>query len=181
MTYCVGLLLDSGLVMLSDTRTNAGFDNIACYRKMFAFESPGERVIVLLTAGNLSVTQTVVAKLAHETQREGAGPDTSILQAGTMLEVAEIVGRTLNDVSVEIGARMARSSSWLQPVQLVSMVFSLSNAAPNALGSGATRLKLSRQAVKSASVGKSLTSSGGGVAVASRWMRTRSSRKPSSW
>jgi putative proteasome-type protease len=109
VTYCVGLLLDSGLVMLSDTRTNAGFDNIACYRKMFAFESPGERVIVLLTAGNLSVTQTVVAKLVHETEREGAGPETSILQAPTMLEVAEIVGRTLNDVGVEIGERMART------------------------------------------------------------------------
>ena len=74
MTYCVGLLLDSGIVMLSDTRTNAGFDNIACYRKMFVFENAGERVITILTAGNLSVTQTVIAKLRHEMAREARRP-----------------------------------------------------------------------------------------------------------
>jgi len=107
MTYCVGLLLDSGIVMLSDTRTNAGFDNIACYRKMYVFEASGERVIVLLTAGNLSVTQTVIAKLRHETAREDA--TASIMHAGTMLEVAELVGRTLNDVYVDIDQRMART------------------------------------------------------------------------
>jgi putative proteasome-type protease len=107
VTYCVGLLLESGIVMLSDTRTNAGFDNIACYRKMFVFETSGDRVIVILTAGNLSVTQTVIAKLRHEMARENGGD--SIMHADTMLEVAEIVGRTLNDVYVEIGDRMERT------------------------------------------------------------------------
>ena len=107
MTYCVGLLLESGIVMLSDTRTNAGFDNIACYRKMFVFEASGERVIVILTAGNLSVTQTAIAKLRHEMGRDGS-PD-SIMQAGSMLEVAEIVGRTLNDVYVAVDERMKRT------------------------------------------------------------------------
>lgn len=107
MTYCVGLLLDSGIVMLSDTRTNAGFDNIACYRKMFVFEASGERVIVLMTAGNLSVTQTVIAKLRHEMAHDSSTD--SIMRAGSMLEVAEIVGRTLNDVYVEIGERMERT------------------------------------------------------------------------
>jgi putative proteasome-type protease len=107
MTYCVGLLLDSGLVMLSDTRTNAGFDNISVYRKMFVFEAPGERVIVMMTAGNLSVTQTTIAKLSQGIAREES--PSSILQAASMLEVAEIVGRTLNDVHVEIGVRMERT------------------------------------------------------------------------
>jgi putative proteasome-type protease len=107
MTYCVGLLLDSGMVMLSDTRTNAGFDNIAVYQKMFVFETVGERVIVILTAGNLSVTQTTIAKLRHEITRDGSRD--SIMHASTMLEVAEIVGRTLNDVYVEIGLRMERT------------------------------------------------------------------------
>ena len=65
MTYCVGLLLDAGIVMLSDTRTNAGVDNIAIYRKMFVYEEPGERALVMLTSGNLSITQTVMAKLEH--------------------------------------------------------------------------------------------------------------------
>jgi putative proteasome-type protease len=109
MTYCVGLLLERGIVMLSDTRTNAGFDNIACHRKMFVFEEPGERVLVLMTAGNLSVTQTVIAKLRHEAERADAGPRTSVLQAETMLEAAELVGRTLNDVHVAIGERVERT------------------------------------------------------------------------
>ena len=50
MTYCVGLLLDAGMVLLSDTRTNAGLDNISTYRKTFVFETPGERVITIMTA-----------------------------------------------------------------------------------------------------------------------------------
>ena len=107
MTYCVGLLLESGIVMLSDTRTNAGFDNIACYRKMFVFEASGERVITILTAGNLSVTQTVIAKLRHEIVSGDA--ESSIMHAETMLQVAEIVGRTLNDVYVDVDRRMTHS------------------------------------------------------------------------
>ena len=69
MTYCVGLRLDAGIVLLSDTRTNAGMDNISTFRKMFVFEDPGERVIAMMTSGNLSVTQTVLAKLQHEVDR----------------------------------------------------------------------------------------------------------------
>lgn len=107
MTYCVGLLLEAGIVLLSDTRTNAGFDNIACYRKMFVFEATGERVVAILTAGNLSVTQTVIAKLRQSIARDD--PDHSIMRASSMLDVAEIVGRTLNDVHVDVNARMERT------------------------------------------------------------------------
>jgi putative proteasome-type protease len=106
MTYCVGLLLDSGIVMLSDTRTNAGLDNIASYRKMYVFEATGDRVITILTAGNLSVTQTVIATLRHEIAH---GSRRSIMTADTMLDVAEIIGRTLNEVYVEVDERMKRS------------------------------------------------------------------------
>ncbi|WP_424931548.1 peptidase [Amaricoccus macauensis] len=106
MTYCVGLRLDAGLVLLSDTRTNAGIDNVSVYRKMFTFEVPGERAIVLMTAGNLSVTQTVLAKLKHKISRSDASPTDSILLAESMLQVAEIVGRTLNEVSLEINQKM---------------------------------------------------------------------------
>jgi putative proteasome-type protease len=63
MTYCVGLMLNEGMVCLSDTRTNAGLDNISTYKKMFVFENPGERVIVVMTAGSLSVSQTTIAEL----------------------------------------------------------------------------------------------------------------------
>jgi putative proteasome-type protease len=106
MTYCVGLLLDAGIVLLSDTRTNAGLDNIATYRKMFTFEEPGERVITILTAGSLSVTQTAMARLREAVEDEEATPDTSILLAATMLKVAEIVGNTLSVVRQDIEHKM---------------------------------------------------------------------------
>jgi len=105
VTYCVGLLLDAGIVLLSDTRTNAGMDNIATYRKMFFFEEPGHRAIALMTSGNLSVTQTVVARLAHEIERPEATAHSSILLAETMLDAAEIVGRTLFEVGIGLRDR----------------------------------------------------------------------------
>ncbi|MFN3537648.1 MAG: peptidase, partial [Brevundimonas sp.] len=61
MTYCVGMLVNEGLAMMADTRTNAGVDNISSYKKLHVVETPGERVIALATAGNLSVTQTALA------------------------------------------------------------------------------------------------------------------------
>ena len=63
MTYCVGMQLDAGLIFMSDTRTNAGVDNISVFRKMVSWEVPGERVITLLTAGNLATTQSVISQL----------------------------------------------------------------------------------------------------------------------
>ena len=70
MTYCVGLMVEDGMVLLSDTRTNAGLDNISTYKKMFTIEQPGERVVVILTAGSLSVTQTVIAKLEEALEED---------------------------------------------------------------------------------------------------------------
>jgi putative proteasome-type protease len=102
MTYCVGLKLNAGLVLLSDTRTNAGLDNIACYRKMFFFQNPGERVIAIMTAGSLSVTQTALARLEEAAQDEMADETTSILHAHTMLQVATIIGDTLSRTRREI-------------------------------------------------------------------------------
>jgi putative proteasome-type protease len=107
MTYCVGLLLDEGMVLLSDTRTNAGLDNIATYRKMFHFEEPGERVISIVAAGSLSVTQTAIARLREAMDDEAATSETSILLAPTMLKVAEMVGSTLSQVRREIGEKLA--------------------------------------------------------------------------
>ena len=103
MTYCVGLLLDAGMVLLSDTRTNAGVDNISTYRKMFTFEEQGERVITIMTAGSLSVTQTALARM-EEAIADPEAP--SIMTAGTMLEVAEMVGATLAQVSRQVGAKL---------------------------------------------------------------------------
>jgi putative proteasome-type protease len=107
MTYCVGLLLNEGMVLLSDTRTNAGLDNISTYRKMFTFENPGERVIVIMTAGSLSVTQTTIAQLHDANDDPDATPDTSIMLAPTMLKVAEIVGQKLAQVRAEIDHKLS--------------------------------------------------------------------------
>jgi putative proteasome-type protease len=107
MTYCVGLLLNEGMVLLSDTRTNAGLDNISTYRKMFTFEDPGERVIVIMTAGSLSVTQTTIAQLHDAIDDPDATADTSIMLAPTMLRVAEIVGEKLAQVRAEIDHKLS--------------------------------------------------------------------------
>ena len=109
MTYCVGLMLKAGIVLLSDTRTNAGLDNIATYRKMFRFEEPGERAIVMLTAGSLSVTQTTLARLREAIEHPEAVDTPSIMQAQTMLEVAGIVGNTLASVRQDIDHKMNAS------------------------------------------------------------------------
>ncbi len=107
MTYCVGLLLNDGIVLLSDTRTNAGIDNISTYRKTFLFEEPGERVIAILTAGSLSVTQTTLARIqAAIDAPEDEQP--SIMTAETMLEAVEIIGETLSHVSSNISDKMSR-------------------------------------------------------------------------
>ena len=109
MTYCVGLLLNEGMVLLSDTRTNAGLDNISTYRKMFTFEDPGERVIVIMTAGSLSVTQTTIAQLREAIEDPEASPETSIMLAPTLLKVAEIVGDRLAKVREEIDHKLSVS------------------------------------------------------------------------
>ena len=109
MTYCVGLLLDAGAVLLSDTRTNAGLDNIATYRKMFVFEKPEDRVIAILTAGSLSISQNTIARLT-EAIEDGDNGTPSIMTAETMLEVAEIIGDTLARVTHDVREKMERMS-----------------------------------------------------------------------
>jgi putative proteasome-type protease len=99
MTYCVGLKLKAGLVLLSDTRTNAGIDNIARFRKMFVYEQPGERVIVLMTAGNLGITQSVLAKLDAAVKRSKIDPEIeSIMSCENLYRAAELVGEVMHEV-----------------------------------------------------------------------------------
>ncbi len=97
MTYCVALRMNKGLVFLSDTRTNAGVDNISTFRKMFSWDDPGERVITMITAGNLATTQAVVSILDERTKAP-ADRAPSILQAPSMFQVARLVGETLAEV-----------------------------------------------------------------------------------
>ena len=97
MSYCVGLLLNKGLVFMTDTRTNAGVDNISIFRKMFTWSNPGERVITLLTAGNLATTQAVVS-LLEERAKPPVERSPSILKVPSMFQVARLIGETLKEV-----------------------------------------------------------------------------------
>jgi putative proteasome-type protease len=97
MTYCVGLRLNKGPVFMSDTRTNAGVDNISVFKKMFTWEVPGDRMITIMTAGNLATTQAVISILDEHTKAaEDRNP--SILEAPSMFQVATLIGKTLRDV-----------------------------------------------------------------------------------
>ena len=97
MTYAVGMRLNDGLVFMSDTRTNAGVDNVSKFGKMFTWNVPGERSLTLLTAGNLATTQSVISLLEERTKApEDRAP--SILEAPTMFQVARIVAQELKEV-----------------------------------------------------------------------------------
>lgn len=107
MTYCVGIRLDAGLVFLSDSRTNAGLDHIASFRKMMIYEQPGERFMVLLSAGNLSISQSVRELLQVE-KIEG-GPDgegLTIWNSASMFDVARVLGSTVRRVYAQDGAAL---------------------------------------------------------------------------
>lgn len=101
MTYCVGIKVDDGLVFASDSRTNAGVDRVSIFRKMFAFDRPGDRLFVLLTAGNLSVTQSVVSILSRQFGEGDAGQD--LMAADSMFAAARVVGSVLRDVQERDG------------------------------------------------------------------------------
>ena len=90
------MMLDRGIVLMSDTRTNSGVDNISVFRKMFHWQVPGERIITILTAGNLATTQYVISQL-EERSKAPKERHNSLLEAETMFQVAEIVGKLLND------------------------------------------------------------------------------------
>jgi len=94
MTYCVGMMLDKGLVLMSDTRTNSGVDNISVFRKMHSWCVPGERMVAVMTAGNLATTQAVISKL-EERNKAPDDRQNSLLEAETMFQVATIVGKLL--------------------------------------------------------------------------------------
>lgn len=99
MTYCVGVILESGLVLASDSRTNAGVDQIGNFRKMTVFERPGDRVIVMLSSGNLAVTQGVVALLEQRAQMH----QQNIWNSSSVYDIAYLIGETLREVQKRDG------------------------------------------------------------------------------
>ena len=95
MTYCVAMCLDEGIVCLSDSRTNAGVDHINTFRKMTVFERAGERVLVLMSAGNLALTQAVVSLLR---EHAAAQDRDNLWSAPTLFDCARLVGDTIRQV-----------------------------------------------------------------------------------
>ncbi len=93
MTYCVGIEVDQGLVFAADTRTSASFDDVRVYRKMHVFEFPGDRVFVILSAGNLATTQLTIARLQRDVDDPAA--TRSLRSFRHLYEVAEYVGEVL--------------------------------------------------------------------------------------
>jgi putative proteasome-type protease len=98
MTYCVGIKLNAGLVFLSDSRTNAGVDNISTFRKMIVYEKPGDRFMVLLSAGNLSIAQSVREILQVEQLKEGSDETLTIWNARSMFDACRVLGNAVRHV-----------------------------------------------------------------------------------
>src|SRR3954469_3062836 len=94
MTYCVAMSVDDGLVFLSDSRTNAGVDHISTFRKMTFFDMPGERVIVLLSAGNLAMSQAITGLLRDRVTSAKA----SLLATRSMTDAARLVGDAVREI-----------------------------------------------------------------------------------
>jgi putative proteasome-type protease len=107
MTYCIGLRLNAGLVFLSDSRTNAGMDQISTFRKMMIYEKPGDRFMVMLSAGNLSVSQSVRELLQVERLDQGPGEEPlTIWNAASMFDAARVLGATVRRVYHDDGAAL---------------------------------------------------------------------------
>lgn len=108
MTYCAALMLESGIVFGSDSRTNAGVDDIATFRKMKVFERPGDRVMVVLSSGNLSVTQAALT-LFEKRSHANDGRET-LWSATSLFDVANILGETLREVQLKEGPYLAQDN-----------------------------------------------------------------------
>ncbi|HEY0857359.1 MAG TPA: proteasome-type protease [Albitalea sp.] len=109
MTYCVGIKLNAGLVFLSDSRTSAGLDQINTFRKMMVYERPGDRFMVLLSAGNLSISQSVREILQIEKLDNGTGVPTTIWNATSMFDAVRVLGSAVRRVYDQDGPSLKQS------------------------------------------------------------------------
>jgi len=98
MTYCCGILVRDGLVMIGDTRTNAGLDNISTFRKLHVFEEPGKYVMALATAGNLSLSQTTLSILNEGMENPESGKRETLTNSPTIFQAAHRIGKALRSV-----------------------------------------------------------------------------------
>jgi putative proteasome-type protease len=109
MTYCIGILLDQGMIFASDSRTNAGVDNFAKFCKMTVFERSGDRVVVLLSSGNLAGTQAVIGVLNQRCAAGEAVPN--LWSAKTMFDVAMLVADAIRDIERRDGEYLQQNEA----------------------------------------------------------------------
>jgi len=101
MTYCCGILVRDGLVMIADTRTNAGLDNISVFRKLHIFAVPDHRIMAIASAGNLSLTQSVLSLLNEGLENEETGERETLMNAPTMFQAAQRIGRAIRTLHAQ--------------------------------------------------------------------------------
>ena len=109
MTYCGGILVREGLVMFADTRTNAGVDNISTFRKLHIFKDPKKRVMAIATAGNLSISQSVVSILMEGYDNPDTGEHETLMNAPTLFQAAQRVGHVVRTVRATEGKALEAS------------------------------------------------------------------------
>jgi putative proteasome-type protease len=109
MTYCCGILVREGLVMFADTRTNAGVDNIATFRKLHVFTDPGKRIMAIACAGNLSISQSVVSILGEGYDDAETGERETLMNARTMFQAAQRVGHIVRTIHATEGKALEAS------------------------------------------------------------------------
>jgi putative proteasome-type protease len=109
MTYCCGILVRDGLVMMADTRTNAGLDNISVFRKLNVFSDPGERIMAIASAGNLSLTQSVISMLSEGMENPTTGERETLMNAPTMFQAAQRIGRAIRELHTIEGSVLEAS------------------------------------------------------------------------
>ena len=98
MTYCCGILVRDGLVMMADTRTNAGLDNISTFRKLHVYGVPGQRIMALASSGNLSISQSVVSTVTEGIENPETKEKETLLNAPTMFQAAQRMGHAIRQV-----------------------------------------------------------------------------------
>jgi putative proteasome-type protease len=103
MTYCGGILVREGLVMFADTRTSAGIDDIATFRKLHVFNDPKKRVMALASAGNLAISQSVLSILTEGCENPDSGEHETLMNAPTMFQAARRVGRVIRTIHAAEG------------------------------------------------------------------------------
>jgi len=109
MTYCCGILVREGLVIFADTRTNAGVDNIATFRKLHMFKDPGKRIMAIASAGNLSISQSVLSILTEGYDNAETGEHETLMNARTMFQAAQRVGHVIRMIHATEGRELEAS------------------------------------------------------------------------